>query len=166
MLYIEKDTPVPLRHRSFTLDSFQEAGNILEPTQHPNRKHGDTHRTEQERNGQKNQTVLRGVCCQHRYTEDGNDSADQPEKYSRKLDHANAEQRKQVDCQRDRDGEDFEDQFHVRSLLFLCTVIIRYLLTSRKDTAGQFSFARAERISRAASHSRSWLCRRSSKSAS
>ena len=114
MLYIEKDTPVPLRHRSFTLDSFQEAGNILEPTQHPNRKHGDTHRTEQERNGQKNQTVLRGVCCQHRYTEDGNDSADRPEQHSRKRDHANADQCEKVNDQNHRGGEDFEDQFHMR----------------------------------------------------
>ena len=89
-----------------------------------------------------------------------------PEKHCGARDDAYADQRKQVDCKSDRDGEDFEDQFHVRSLLFLCTVIIRYLGNSRKDAAGQFSFARAERISRAASHSRSWLCRRSSKSAS
>ena len=91
MLYIEKDTPVPLRHRSFTLDSFQEAGNILEPTQHPNRKHGDTHRTEQERNGQKNQAVLWGIRHQNRYAEDTDNSTDQPQQHSRKGDQPNAD---------------------------------------------------------------------------
>ena len=44
--------------------------------------------------------------------------------------------------------------------------VAAYPISSCKDTAGYLSFARAERISRAASHSRSWLCRRSSKSAS
>ena len=41
-----------------------------------------------------------------------------PEKHCGARDDAYADQRKQVDCKSDRDGEGFEDQFHVRSLLF------------------------------------------------
>lgn len=70
----------------------------------PNRNHGQSHGTEQERNGQKDQAVLWGIRHQNRYAEDANNSTDQPEKHCGARDDTYADQRKQVDCQRDRGG--------------------------------------------------------------
>jgi len=56
------------------------------------------------RNGQKNQAVLWGIRHQNRYAENADNSTDQPEKHCGARDDTYADQRKQVDCQRDRGG--------------------------------------------------------------
>ena len=56
------------------------------------------------RNGQKDQAVLWGIRHQNRYAEDADNSTDQPEKHCGARDDTYADQRKQVDCQRDRGG--------------------------------------------------------------
>lgn len=50
------------------------------------------------------QAVLWGIRHQNRYAEDANNSTDQPEKHCGARDDTYADQRKQVDCQRDRGG--------------------------------------------------------------
>ena len=72
------------RHRSSALDFFQKVGDTLNSFQYASHKRGDANRTEWKRNGQKNQTLLRGACHQYRYAEDGGDFADQPYQNSQK----------------------------------------------------------------------------------
>lgn len=88
-----------LEFRCFsTFPSYLEARSESKP------QSWQSHGTEQERNGQKDQAVLWGIRHQNRYAEDANNSTDQPEKHCGARDDTYADQRKQVDCQRDRGG--------------------------------------------------------------
>ena len=66
--------------------------------------HRDAHRTDQERNGQKNQAVLHGICNQNEYAEDSHNSADWPEEECGKENQPSTDKGEQVNDQNDRNG--------------------------------------------------------------
>lgn len=114
-------------------DGFYELRNALKNAENPDSQHRKPHGTEQESDGQKNHSVLWGICHQNCRSKKCNDATDDSEGESRAGDNSHADKRKQINEQDNREGQYFENPFHGQYLL--CVFIIRLLGLQRKDMA-------------------------------
>ena len=86
-------------------DGFDEMRDALKCAENPYRKHRQAHRTDEKRNGQKNQSVLWGVCSQDHYSEKRDYAAGDSEQHYRAGDNPHADECEQVDGQNDWRGQ-------------------------------------------------------------
>ena len=100
------------------LQILDRGGNALQSSQNADCDHRQSQGADQERNGQKDQTIFRGVCDQHGNAQQRHDAACQTEKNTGTGDQSDEKPCEQIDCQDNGTEQNFDNQLHVHTLLF------------------------------------------------
>ena len=105
--------------------AFQREVDALQASQQLYRQHGDSDGADRQRDPQEDQAVGHRGGQQDQHSQQAQDGACDLEDKDRVGDQSGAEPDQQGDRQRHRRGEDFQNEFHGKSLLY--TLIVAWL---------------------------------------